>query len=49
MTKLNENLKYERLLEQAGVTNVLICYLDLSNPVQCKRNQTVIDNYNLQL
>ena len=26
MTKLNENFKYERLFEQAGVTNVSSCY-----------------------
>ena len=38
MTKLNENFKYERLLEQAGVINVSSCYRDHANPVQCKRD-----------
>ena len=37
MTKLNENFKYERLLEQRGVTNVLRQYRDHVNPVQCKQ------------
>ena len=40
MTKLTEKFKYETLLEQAvaGVTNDLICYRELANPVQCKRS-----------
>ena len=33
MTKLNENFKYERLLEQAGVSNVSSCCSDHANPV----------------
>ena len=33
MTKLNENFKYETLLEQAGVTNISSCYFDHVNPV----------------
>ena len=36
MTKLKENFKYERLLEQAGVTNISTCYRDHANLVQCK-------------
>ena len=28
MTKLNENFKYEKLLEQTGMTNVWSCYRD---------------------
>ena len=38
MTKLNEDFKYERLLEQARVTNVLSCYPDHANPVEFKRD-----------
>ena len=37
MTKLKEDFKYERLLEQVGVTNVSSCYRDHGNPAQCKR------------
>ena len=37
MTKLNENFKYERLSEQAGVTNVSSCYRGRANPVQCRQ------------
>ena len=29
MKKLNENFKCERLLEQAGVTNISSCYRDM--------------------
>ena len=37
MTKLNEDFKYESTLKQAGVPNVLSCYCDHTNIVQCER------------
>ena len=44
MTKLNKKFKYERLLEQTGVTNVLICNCDHANPVQCKWDPNDVEN-----
>ena len=44
MTKLNADFKYERLLEQTGVANVLSCYSDHANPVQCKRGLNRVVN-----
>ena len=41
MTKLDENFKYEKLLEQTGMTNVWSCYRDHGNLVQCKRGLTL--------
>ena len=41
MTILDEKFKYERLLEQAGVTSVSICYRDYANAVQYKRGLEV--------
>ena len=43
MTKLNKKFKYERL-EQAGVTNFLICNRDHANPVQCKWGLNDVEN-----
>ena len=44
-TKLNEDSKHESLKEQAGMPNVLSCYRDHANSVQCKRGLLYIASF----